>query len=68
MRRKGARNFPLFSVNENLDFQIFPKLFLAESWNIRNLPAKKFGKRVFSDSAASLTAMVRWLGGHPKTA
>ncbi|MGO9758628.1 MAG: hypothetical protein ACLPNY_18660, partial [Roseiarcus sp.] len=47
IRRQRAKNFPLSSIHENLDFQAFPKLFLAEMWNIRSLRPKKFGNRVF---------------------
>jgi len=41
--RKDARNFPLFSINENLDFQIFPNLSLAETGEINDLRLEKFG-------------------------
>ncbi|MGO9759045.1 MAG: hypothetical protein ACLPNY_20800 [Roseiarcus sp.] len=56
----------MFSVNENLDFQIFPKIFLAESWNFRSLRAKKFGKRVFRIWRPPFLATARWAGGIKK--
>ncbi|MGO8833213.1 MAG: hypothetical protein ACLQE9_10430, partial [Roseiarcus sp.] len=63
LQRQCARNFPLFSMRENLDFQIFPKLFLAETRKIRGLGVKKFGKRTFLDFTASIAVIALPLRG-----